>query len=156
MTRLLDFLWLLPLLGYFGGANPPHGHTSSSDGGLLSAVNLPGSLTAGTPLVKNPLAASTSTTTAHGLAVRPTVLTGELECLTAELNYSIGDIVDVSHWLADTGAAIGNLLMLKDATNLTLIIGAGFAPGFPNKTTFAVGNLTPGFWKLTVTPHKKN
>lgn len=38
MTHVLDLLWLLPLLGYFGGGLPVHGHSNSGDGGILGPI----------------------------------------------------------------------------------------------------------------------
>lgn len=114
-------------------------------------------LRAGTPLVKNPCVASSSTVQAHGLGVVPALCTARLECLTAEHNYSVGDVIDTTASALDDGSsAAGNgLYVVLTSTNVSLLIGAALNIGM-NKTTFGAATLTPANWKCTVTPYALN
>jgi len=111
----------------------------------------PVSVSAGTDLAQNPIAIGTSVTQAHGLGAAPTFFKWRLECLTAELNYSIGDVLDMTSWSATSS---GNWFapLVVDATNFTLISGNASISIY-NKTTFALTTLTPANWKLTITPY---
>ena len=118
------------------------------DGSQLT--NLPGQagqFVAGTPLVLNPHAINTTTTQAHGLGVTPTYVDWAWECLSADLNYSAGDIIH-----QQTNSAYATLL--TDATNLVLITSANVLL-IVNKTTHATNSsITSAKWKLTLTPYK--
>jgi len=110
-----------------------------------------GLVSAGTDLVQSPIAINTSVTQAHGLGAAPTFFKWRLECLTAELNYSIGDIVDMSNWSAtSSGGWMPSLVV--DATNVQYI-SSNNSISMPNKTTYTIAALTPGSWKLTITPY---
>tara|TARA_R110000772_G_scaffold38565_2_gene90944 strand:+ start:1820 stop:2356 length:537 start_codon:yes stop_codon:yes gene_type:complete len=111
-----------------------------------------GLVSAGTDLVQNPIAIGTSVTQAHGLGAAPTFFKWRLECLTAELNYLIGDVLDMTSWSATSS---GNWFapLVVDATNFTLISGNASISIY-NKTTYALSVLTPANWKLTITPYK--
>ena len=117
------------------------------DGSALT--NLPaqtGRLVAGTTLVKNPYALSTSTTQAHGLGAIPVYVSWVWECLTADLNYSVGDLVQ--------GTLSGNPSSLTiDSTNLVLL-SSNATPQLTNKTGLTLANITVANWKLTLTPYK--
>lgn len=116
-------------------------------------ANLPmRALTKGTDLTQNPYAINTTVTQAHGLGAMPDLVTGYFECLSAELNYSIGDRVDVvTQWL--DGAAVANgWMLLKDSTNLVLKTHTSAQPIILNKTTLAIATLTAANWKLVLTP----
>lgn len=115
------------------------------DGSQL--LNLPaqtGRLIAGTPLVLNPYAGSGTTTQAHGLGTTPVLISRILECLTANLNYSVSDKVEI------TSLSFQSIL---DATNVVLVRSSA-AVQLPDKTGFGLNNITNGSWKLTVTPYK--
>ncbi len=108
-------------------------------------------LLAGTSCVKNPFAASTKTTQAHGLGATPDFVITYAECLTAELGYSIGDRIT----LIDSAAANGwevtydsvNVNILTNSAGLSLI----------NKTTPA-GSVaaTAANWKIVAVPYILN
>ena len=87
--------------------------------------------------------AGSGLTIAHGLGAVPDFVTCELECTTAEFNYSIGDIVeyDIFHG-RNAGAGV-----TKDATNLNIRFGAT-ALQYYNKTTGAQVTLTDGSWAV--------
>lgn len=112
-----------------------------------------GTLTAGTQCVKNPMATNTRTTQAHGLSATPHMVIGYMECLTAELGYSIGD--RVSYQNAEQASARG-VTIEYDATNVVIIINDTTAAGLNRKDTSASANITAGNWKFVVTPYKIN
>lgn len=118
---------------------------------IIGALPVRG-LTKGTDLVQNPFALNSTVTQAHGLTVMPDLVTGYFECLTGELNYSVGDRVDMAcQWL--DGAAVANgWELLKDATNLVLITHTSANPIILNKTTRAIATITAANWKLVLTP----
>lgn len=130
------------------------GNVLTSDGTTWkSQASGSGGLTAGTPLVLNPYATSTTTTQAHGLGARPKFFDIELECLSADLNYTAGDIVK---YAVSAEANPGNnnaYALLADATNLTLLTSTN-ALNLLNKTTYANGTIAVSNWKLTITPYK--
>jgi hypothetical protein len=87
-----------------------------------------------------------SLTIAHGLGVIPRFILGYFKCVTAELGYSIGDVVAVS--LGATGANLG-FAVIPDATNLNVRYGSG-TPIIINKTTGATGTITPANWTFSL------
>lgn len=107
-------------------------------------------ITAGTALVKNPIAFSSTTTQAHGLGARPTLFNVALECLTAEYGYSVGDIINYGDGLG--GGSNYGINILSDATNTTLLISPAIA--VVHKTSYTGVAITAANWKITVTPYK--
>lgn len=86
-------------------------------------------------------------TIAHGLGVAPTLVQLRLKCTTADLGYSVGDIVEFAN-----GVSPGNDRMLavtSDATNIYVRFGASVI-GLPNKTSGVFASITAASWKLTV------
>ena len=115
------------------------------DGSVLT--NLPaqaGRLVAGTALVANPVPTNTNTTQAHGLGVVPVYLKFELECLTAELGFNIGDVLYHTNYVNT---------YLINATNVVYVSGAN-AASVIRPDTHAAANLTNSRWKMTITPYK--
>ena len=112
-------------------------------------------ITAGTPLVQNPYTVNTTTgPTAHGLSVQPKWYRVYLECLSADLNYTAGDIVECGVHGPSQAAAYTAWTIVADATNLTIITNA--AVGYVlimDKTTRAATAVTATKWKLTVVPY---
>lgn len=103
-----------------------------------------GRMIAGTPFVMNPYSTSTTTTAqAHGLGAVPVYFKVELECLTAENGYSVGDVIN--------GRFI-NFDIIFDATNIQLVTGV-IATSMFGKSTQATSGFTASRWKLTVTPY---
>ncbi|MBM3347389.1 MAG: hypothetical protein FJY55_12970 [Betaproteobacteria bacterium] len=130
--------------------------TVDAKGRLTAASSGTGgsTITAGTPLVQNPYAANATVTQAHGLSANPKLVVTQLECLSADLNYSTGDIIDVTASYQDSAGSTSAFTVLRDATNLTLITLNGGLPLVLNKTTRAIGVITAAKWKLTLTPYK--
>jgi hypothetical protein len=106
-----------------------------------------GRLIAGTPLVQNPLSLGTTTTQAHGLSAIPAYIESELECLTAEAGYSVGDVIS-------DGGFILNMSITKDATNIVAVTQA--AMGVTSKSGHAVFSITAANWKMTLTPYARS
>lgn len=121
-----------------------------SGGTLTNCTGLPGSLVAGTPLSKDPVAANSTTTTAHGLAARPRIFDIAMECLSADLNYSGGDIVILGDGYG--GGANTGINVLADATNTILLISSQIV--IQNKTSYVGGAIDVTKWKITITPYK--
>lgn len=85
-----------------------------------------------------------SLTIAHGLGSRPFGVIVEAICLTAELGYSINDIV-----IVDNGATSGvgeGISIVTDATNINVRYTSS-AIAFQNKTTGAYSNITLANWR---------
>lgn len=114
--------------------------------GIALVETATGKLTAGTPAIQNPYALSATVAQAHGLSARPIVFDYVLECLDAELGFSIGDPVSLSPGAVET---------LSDATNITLIVSSSVI-WLTHKTTYTAGAVTPSKWKLIVTPYMVN
>ena len=112
------------------------------------------SVTAGNVLTQNPFAINATVVQAHGLGAKPNALEVVLECLTAELGYSIGDEVfyNASSWMTDT--TMENIEFLRNATNVTMITENANPPKILHKTTRARTNVTAANWKFLVTPYK--
>ena len=87
---------------------------------------------------------------AHGLGVEPWDVAFEIECLTAEHNYSIGDRVIVSAHNNSTTTARFNSVVV-DATNITIRLSSQAAVfAGADKTTGAVALFTNANWELYV------
>jgi hypothetical protein len=115
----------------------------------IAAGSIGSVITAGTQLVKNPVAINSTTTQAHGLGSTPFYIEGYLECLTAELGYSIGDKIDLAN-----GAYLNSFINIeKDATNLVLLISNNVL-NITRKDTLNVSALTEASWKMVLIPYK--
>ena len=89
-------------------------------------------------------------TLAHGLGQAPTLVTGFLVCKTAEIGYSVGDVLLVSMQMenlaGDRGASI-----TVDATNINVRYGSNSAVfSVLRKDTGARTSITPANWKFIV------
>ena len=148
MIRILDWLWALPLLGYFGGGLPVHDHANAGSGG----TGVVGTLTAGTTLTQNPIVASTTTTVAHGLSSRPLFCQVEIECLVADLGFSPGAILSRTVSI-DNSSSDHGIGLESTAVNLSLRVGAGVRV---MSVTWQAQLMTLSSWKITITPLRKN
>jgi len=96
------------------------------------------------------IASAGGNTLAHGLGVRPTLVTAELECTTAEFGYSIGDVIEMPIGQRATPSTNNyGVVVAKDATNLVYRFGSNadvFA--YLNKTTGVMVSLTNGNWQI--------
>ena len=124
--------------------------------GINIPLGAPGTLTAGTTLTLNPYAINTTTTTAHGLGVRPKFFEVQLECLTAELGYVTGDIVPINSGVHQNGANTSGLEVFADATNTVLNIANNTQISITGKTAGVITTITVANWKVNVVPYKLN
>lgn len=153
---LADRAWL--------GAGLNVGTLALTDAGAGS-VNISGSYkvnnvalvsgrTPGAQAVLNPYALNSTVTQAHGLSSKPTEVIWYLECLTAELGYSIGDRVIAGYWSDANAAGTGQFSIAVDATNTVITTNnGGTTPLLINKSTRALTALTAADWKLVATPY---
>jgi hypothetical protein len=95
-----------------------------------------------------------SLTLAHGLGVMPTLFQVALVCQTAELHYSVGDVVVITEIGGFYGAQTG-VAIVPDSTNLNIRFGANAGGGGGNgcfllldKTTGSANFITNANWKV--------
>lgn len=91
------------------------------------------------------ITAAGALTLAHGLGVAPTLVQLQLKCITAELNYSVGDLVEIGSGVVN--GTDRSISVVADATNINIRFGASL-PSVPNKTTGAGSTITAANWKL--------
>lgn len=90
-------------------------------------------------------------TLAHSLGAVPVLVAYELVCTTANLGYSIGDILPIGIMSAPSGSDEYNASANVDATNITIRYAANAAVFNIIHATTGVGSLiTPGSWRLVV------
>ena len=86
-------------------------------------------------------------TIAHGLGIAPRLVTGRLKCLTADNDYSVGDIVHLS--TVENGGASRGVSVVADAANLVCRFGSeAYVFAVPNKVTGLGTVLVNANWKL--------
>jgi hypothetical protein len=98
------------------------------------------------------ITAAGSLTLAHGLPVAPGIVLVHLQCITAELNYSVGDIVVASPSSEGNNQGIS---IVMDAMNLHIRYGSGAGAGggtpvysIIGKTTGNTSGITNANWKM--------
>lgn len=148
MTSLAGAAWFLDE----DGMDSDSATKVPSQQSVKAYVNTASSLvTAGTPLVLNPLAAST-TTQAHGLGAQPMLLDIQMECVTIDAGYAVGDKVKVGpHERAAAGSTAWSIY--ADTTNVVLLYNGTTQPNVLNKSTRVNVNIVIASWKLTITPY---
>ena len=83
-----------------------------------------------------------SLTIAHGLGVVPKLLHYELVCQTADLNYSVGDVLHLgAGFPGSTGATNRGMGLNCDATNINIRFGS------TNPCIAAVNKTTGAYYK---------
>lgn len=123
------------------------GTSEIADGSIATADLDPTARPAFTKSYTSPnqtITAAGALTLAHSLGAMPALVQTRLKCLTAEINYSVGDEVIIDNWGGNTGQC---LTIVPDATNLNVRYG-GDANVFalPNKTTGIITNITNANW----------
>ncbi len=92
---------------------------------------------------------------AHGLAAIPTVVTAQLVCVTPELDYVAGDVVELTAAEGINGANGDNsqaYSLTWDATNVSVRAQAVLTSvEIPHKTTRVMTAYTPANWKIQYT-----
>jgi hypothetical protein len=92
-----------------------------------------------------------SLTLAHGFGSRPKIIQGELVCITADLGYSPGDIVDIGDGLTYFGTGSNGCVFYSDSTNIYVRYGGSSGPFILlTKNTGVASTTTPANWRLVV------
>lgn len=90
-------------------------------------------------------------TVAHSLGVTPFLVKVWLKCLTAELNYTIGDLVEAPSASSSSAADNHGFALKRDATNVYVRFGSNANPlRLPDWTTGASTTLTNANWALVI------
>lgn len=85
-------------------------------------------------------------TIAHGLGVVPKFLYVQAICITADIGYGVGDVMQVGPFMASASNEMRGLSVVMDATNIITRIGASLS-GF-HRTTATQAAPTSANWKL--------
>ena len=93
------------------------------------------------------LTANTTLALTHTLGVQPRRVWGELKCTTADLNYSVGDIITTLMW-SDSQATNNGITVQFDGTTANVNVVTGGALIFFNKTTRVLANPTLTSWRF--------
>lgn len=89
-----------------------------------------------------------SLTIPHGLGAVPIIVLAYLQCTSAELNYSVGNIVPIAINPGNTGGAAWPLTVeISDGINLKVRYGIT-APSIGNFSTGSGANITITNWKM--------
>jgi len=122
------------------------GNVMRSDGaGDWEAGLAPGSLTLQFDYPMNPYAAGTVISSGYTSASRHVVQSIELECLSAELNYSVGDFV----WYNGPAVSISSKPSSPTA-QACWIVTNGTLPQINDKSSAALTSITAAKWKMHV------
>lgn len=90
-----------------------------------------------------------SATLAHGLGQVPKIVQVELECVTAEAGYAIGQRVIIGSGYDDNSQANG-VAVSYDTTNINLRFGAATMATVLNWGTGSRTNITPANWRYRI------
>ena len=93
-----------------------------------------------------PTAAGTITLP-HGLGIRPKKAWVEVYNSSADLGYSVGDILHWSLYSTD-GVTVHDISVVSDATNMNVRWCNVAAPNFPHKTTGVATAITVANWRV--------
>ena len=98
------------------------------------------------------IAASTTTTFAHGLGLTPNSVRFIAECLSADANYAAGDKLILGYNLQSigSGSAMYGWITQADDTNVYLRCTATQFGTVVNKTSYLQSNLTYGSWSVKI------
>ena len=88
-------------------------------------------------------------TIAHGLTATPKMVSYFLICKTANLNYSVNDLVPIDFNQSTASASSPNNSVV-DATNINLKYSSAQAPSLPDRTSGNPAVITAGSWRLIV------
>lgn len=107
-------------------------------------------ITAGSTLTKNPLAADSLTTQAHGLGTTPTFVNAYIECISADIGYAVGDRVYLGS-VRQESVTDGGIHVISDSDEMHLLIGLAF--GLVGKSSFNSALIDFTKWKGIVIPY---
>lgn len=122
-------------------------YTKAEVDALLSAAGAP-ILTKQFISSEQAFTAGGALTLAHGLGVKPKLVTGSLICQVAELGYSVGEEIDYPHFGTDAGSGTG-LSIVASATQLAVRMGQVNLV-ILRKDTGSTEYFTPARWRLIV------
>lgn len=134
-------------------AGPSSGGAAAPTFRALVVADIPsgvvGTRTDGTTLTMNPAALNTFVSGAHNLSVTPKI-ESYMECLTAELGYSIGDRVYL-------GSQDTNVVQLNFTVNATTAyISVGNTLNLLKRDGSGQAAITLANWKIVLIPYVKN
>lgn len=113
----------------------------------ISNTNTIGAGIASYTAVTTPLpAVAVSYSVAHALGVVPSSAELEITCITAEFNYSIGDVVQVRAMSNTALSTYFPLSSYKTAAVVGIPITTDYAISLTNKTTGSIVRPTPANW----------
>lgn len=139
-------------------AGPTTGGAAAPTFRTLVVADIPalttGTLTAGTVCEINPIAVNSQQITAHGLGAAPKFCVLELVCLTGELGYTAGDVVEFLDNENTAGSCV--ITTLKGAVNVSLTISNNVLPAIARLDTKVLALVTGANWKLRSTPYRLN
>lgn len=98
------------------------------------------------------LTSAAQTILSHGLAGIPQIVTVEIVCQTAELGYSIGDVLEMNPAINDSSDSTRarGFSIVKDATNITVGIGSQGDMIIIQKGTRSFGTINFSNWKFVI------
>lgn len=96
------------------------------------------------------ITSSGTLTIAHGLSSAPIIIIAQLVCVTAENNFSPGDVINIGY---GTTSGVNRLAQVRpDATNLNVIYGSsGSVFTLLDETSGVRSTITNANWRLRLT-----
>ena len=107
----------------------------------------------GTTCELSPFAVNTETVQAHGCGATPSMVVVELVCLSDEHGYVAGDVIEIGAGQQHASGTNAGFTILKDATNVTMIIQNAAALTYVRRDTRANVALTSAKWKIRARPY---
>jgi hypothetical protein len=113
-------------------------------------------LVVGTTLIVSPPNQNTTYSSAHGMGATPHLVLASLKCLTANLNYSVNDVVFIQTFAFVESGAGGNEYGVGISASATMLYAIVSNNGIsvPDKTTQTLTAITAGSWSLRLTPYR--
>lgn len=136
--------------GILAGANITLSQIASSNQIQITAAAGGGSTTFTSS--NQTITAGGSLTIAHGLGTTPKRVWAALVCQTAELGYSVNDVVFIDLNPAFGGSYSIGISCVPDATNVNVRYGASSPPFWllDKSSGSSSGSMTPGNWRLRI------
>ncbi len=121
--------------------------TINAQGVAVNGVSLP--FTQSFSATPFPAAGGSRIVLAHGLSVEPTLINLVLQCVTAELGYSVGARVRIPPGIFVNGSSGYGTAVIADNTNIYVIVGGIFI--FNGNSPYTAAEITGANWELCVT-----
>ena len=135
--------------------NPGVWETQTADAVALSAIDIKKNknsidnlvtVDTGTGIFMNPLALGTTWDAVHHLGGAPNYVRARLTCLTEDLDYAVGAVLDIS-------GSTNVMSVFVTGTEIGLRV-VSVAPNLIHATTGVLTAITPGSWQLILTPYR--